>query len=274
MSSALAAVARWPGTAAAGYITSPGAAPVSAGPTDEPFHWASVTKVLTSLCIWIGVEEGTVAWNDPVGPEGATLEDLLSHASGVAPDSDRVLAPPRRRRIYSNRGIELAAEHLTARSGIPFAEYLNDGVLGPLGMSGTVLGGSPAHGASGPVADLLALARELLAPTLISPATLAAVTAVATPGIAGVLPGFGKQEPNDWGRGVEIRDHKHPHWTGSRNSPSTFGHFGQAGGFVWVDPERGLALAALGSEPFGPWATEAWPALSDGVIEEAEVAAG
>lgn len=268
MTGALAAVAGWPGTAAAGYLDTAGE-PEVFGPSAEPFAWASVTKVLTSMCIWVAVEEGTVGWDDPAGPEGATLSDLLSHASGAAPDGDGVLAPPRRRRIYSNRGIELAAEHLAGRAGMPFGEYLTSGVLEPLGMSATSVRGSPAHGASGPVDDLLKLARQLLEPTLFSAETLARVSSVATPGLAGVLPGFGRQDPNDWGLGVEIRDSKHPHWTGSRNSPATFGHFGQAGGFLWVDPEQGLALAALGSTPFGAWTQEAWPALSDAVIDEA-----
>ena len=65
---------------------------------------------------------------------------------------------------------------------------------------------------------------------------------VQFPGLVGVLPGFGRQEPNDWGLGFELRDGKSPHWTGSRNSPRTFGHFGRSGTFLWVDPEAGLAL--------------------------------
>jgi CubicO group peptidase (beta-lactamase class C family) len=81
-----------------------------------------------------------------------------------------------------------------------------------------------------------------------------------------VLPGFGRQDPNDWGLGVEIRDHKHPHWTGRRNSPQTYGHFGQSGSFLWVDPVRGLAACCLGERPFGLWAAEDWPVLSDAVI--------
>jgi CubicO group peptidase (beta-lactamase class C family) len=89
---------------------------------------------------------------------------------------------------------------------------------------------------------------------------------VAFPGLVGVLPGFGRQDPNDWGLGPELRDHKSPHWTGSHNSPRTFGHFGQAGGFLWVDPEAGLACACLTDRPFGPWAAEAWPALADDVL--------
>ena len=59
------------------------------------------------------------------------------------------------------------------------------------------------------------------------------------PGLVGVLPDVGRMDPNDWGLGVELRDAKTPHWTGARNSPRTFGHFGGSGTFLWVDPERG-----------------------------------
>jgi CubicO group peptidase (beta-lactamase class C family) len=262
----LVAVSGWPVRAAAGIARAGPDVPLTTGPIHDRFPWASVTKVLTSLAVWVGVEEGTIGWEDPAGPPGATLAHLLAHASGLAPDSDAVLAAPGRRRIYSNRGIELAAEHLAGQSGIAFPTYLTEGVLQPLGLHGTVLAGSPASGASGPLTDLLILGQELLRPTLVSAATLARVTSVAFAGLAGVLPGFGAQDPNDWGLGVEIRANKHPHWTGLRNSPQTFGHFGRSGSFLWVDPVRGLSLASVADQPFGPWAASAWPALSDAVV--------
>jgi CubicO group peptidase (beta-lactamase class C family) len=149
-----------------------------------------------------------------------------------------------------------------------FGEYLAAGVLGPLGLTGVRLEGSPADGATGTIDDLVKVGAELQSPTLISPTTLAECVTVSVPGLAGVLPGFGSQVTNDWGLGVEIKDHKNPHWTGASNSPATFGHFGQAGGFLWVDPENGIALASLSSRSFGPWASEAWPRLSDAVIAE------
>ena len=43
----------------------------------------------------------------------------------------------------------------------------------------------------------MALARELLAPTVLAPETLAAATAVTFPNLDGVLPGFGHHSPND-----------------------------------------------------------------------------
>ena len=81
-----------------------------------------------------------------------------------------------------------------------------------------------------------------------------------------MLPGFGAQDPNDWGLGFEIRGTKSPHWTGTHNSPRTFGHFGQSGTMLWIDPEAELGLVALSNRDFGPWAAEAWPVLADAVL--------
>jgi CubicO group peptidase (beta-lactamase class C family) len=266
----LGLIAGWPSEAAAGVVTAAAGLVSAAGPVERPYPWASVTKILTALAVWIAVEEGTVAWDDPAGPPGSTLAHLLAHASGLSPDSDAVLAPPGARRIYSNRGIEVAAGHVAVEAGMPFAEYLAAGVIEPLGLRATRLEGSPASGASGSLQDLMTLGTELLRPSVVSPGTVARATVVAFPGLGGVLPGFGSQEHNDWGLGVEIRNSKRPHWTGSLNSARTFGHFGQSGSFLWVDPERGLALGALAGIPFGPWAADAWPVLADAVIQAHE----
>jgi CubicO group peptidase (beta-lactamase class C family) len=263
---ALDAVAHWPAVAAVA-VTDAERTLASTGPGDDAFRWASVTKLITALTVLSAVDRGEADLDEPAGPPGSTLRHLLAHASGLAPDGDTVLAPPGRRRIYSNRGIEVAAHLVAHRAGTDFARLLRERVLGPLGMSGTVLTGSPAHGAEGPVRDLAALGRELLAPTLM-PALTADAVRPAFPGLAGVLPGFGRQDPNDWGLGFEIRDGKSPHWTGARNSAAAFGHFGQSGSFLWVDPAAGLACAALADRPFGEWAARAWPELSDAVLAD------
>lgn len=257
----------WPGPAAAG-LARPGQPPVLAGPADKVFAWASVTKLLVSMAVWVAVEEGTVSFEDPAGPPGSTLAHLLSHASGLPFEGPLAVARPAQRRTYSNTGIELAASHLAQAAGIAFAQYLAEAVLHPLGMHGTRLSGSAAHGATGPLTDLAALAGELLSPSLVSEATLRQATSVAWPGLSGVLPGFGRHDPCDWGLGPEVRSHKTPHWTGTANSPATFGHFGQSGALLWVDPPAGAALVSVSGTAFGPWAKRAWPALSDAVLAE------
>jgi CubicO group peptidase (beta-lactamase class C family) len=157
---------------------------------------------------------------------------------------------------------------LAEASGMAFADYLAEAVLQPLAMSSTRLTGSPGAGAESCVADLTVFARELQAPKLIAAETLDEATTVAFPDLAGVLPGFGRQSPNDWGLGFELRDHKSPHWTGARSAPETFGHFGQSGTFLWVDPVAGCACVALTDLAFGEWATSAWPELTDAVLTE------
>jgi CubicO group peptidase (beta-lactamase class C family) len=228
---------------------------------------ASVSKLLVGMAAIVALEEGTIALDEPGGPEGSTIRHLLAHASGLGFDGEEILAPPGRRRIYSNTGIERFAQHLTARAGMSFEEYLRLGVLEPLGMGGTELRGSPAHAVWSTVTDLLSFSRELLRPTLVSPATLAEAIRPQFPGLAGVLPGIGRFDPNPWGLTFEIRDGKQPHWTGQSNSPATIGHFGGAGTFLWVDPEVGLATVVLTDRDFGSWALDAWPRFSDAVLE-------
>ena len=260
-------IAAWPTGSSGVVVVDPDGEVGRAGDVTGARPWASVTKVLTALCVLQGASLGAVGLDDPAGPAGATVRHLLAHASGLAADSDRLLAGPGVRRIYSNRGYEVVAEHLAQRVGRPFGELLHEWILQQVGMTGTSLDGSPAHGAVGPVSDLGVLARELLAPAVLPGELVTAATTVAFPGLAGVLPGFGRQDPNDWGLGCEIRDDKSPHWTSPSNAPVTFGHFGQAGSFLWVDPVAGLGCASAGDTSFGPWAVEHWPRLSTQVLD-------
>jgi CubicO group peptidase (beta-lactamase class C family) len=262
---ALAMVSTWPvGHGAAGACTADGTCQV-AGHHDRPFPLASVSKVLTAVAVLVAVEEGSLELDEAVdAPPGATVRDLLCHASGLAFDDDLVLAPPRRKRIYSNRGYELLGMLVEQRTGLTFADYLREGVCEPLGMGATHLDGSPAAGVVSTVDDLLRFRAGL--PSLLSAETLDAMTSVQYPDLDGVVPGFGRSRPNPWGLGPEIRGEKSPHWTGARNSPRTWGHFGRAGTFLWVDPGAGLTLVALTDRDFGAWSKKLWPQLSDAVL--------
>jgi CubicO group peptidase (beta-lactamase class C family) len=279
---ALDLVASWPvGTAAVGVAAvAPAAGPDepavplgSVGPVGTSLPWASVTKLATALAVLVAVEEGSLTLDDPAGPPGSTVRHLLAHASGLGPYPGPAVAAVGSSRIYSNAGYLLLADLVAERSGIPFADYLHLGVLDPLGMVDTVLHPDVPHGAAaaglaGPLRDLVALGRELATPTLISAETHRDATSVQWEGLAGVLPGFGRFDPCDWGLGVEIRGDKQPHWTGTTNSPTTFGHFGRSGSFVWIDPDAGVLCAGLSARSFGPWAVRSWPVLADAVLAE------
>jgi CubicO group peptidase (beta-lactamase class C family) len=263
---ALEQIDSWPApTATAAVVTSAGVL-ASRGPAGLVLRWASVTKLCTAYAVLVAAEEGVLDLDEPAGPPGSTLRHLLAHASGLPFEGEKPIAGPGERRIYSNSGFDLAGELLAGRAEMPFAEYLREAVLDPLGLAGAELRGRPSEGIWGTLADLAVFGRELLAPALVARETLAEATAVAFPGLVGVLPGLGRQDPNDWGLGFELKDAKRPHWTGSANSPRTFGHFGGAGTFLWVDPDAEVACACLTDLEFAEWALAAWPPLADAVL--------
>ena len=264
----LARIRTWPASTAAAGVAGPTGVLARHGPVDRVLPIASVTKLLTATAVMVAVEEGAVGLDEPAGPPGSTLRHLLAHASGLGMDSRTALTAPGTRRIYSNVGFEVLAEAVEHATDIPFGRYLAEAVTQPLGLAHTRLAGSSAHGAVSSLGDLLVLAGEFLVPRLLHPQTLREATTVAFPGLAGVVPGFGLQDPNDWGLGFELRDAKSPHWTGGANSADTFGHFGRSGAFLWVDPAARLACVCLTDREFGEWAQQAWPELSDAVLAQ------
>ncbi|QBJ94970.1 class A beta-lactamase-related serine hydrolase [Rhodococcus sp. ABRD24] len=262
-------IGQWPVDNASAAVVRDGGRGVSRfGDQQRVYPLASVTKLLCAYAALVAVEEGAIELDQPAGPPGATVRHLLAHASGLAFAERTVQAEAGTKRIYSSAGFEVLAEVVETETGIGFADYVAEAVFVPLGMANAALVGPAGHGAQASTADLSAFATELLRPTLISPQTHTEATSVQFPGLAGLLPGYGAQRPNDWGLGFEIRDGKNPHWTGTRNSPVTYGHFGQSGTFLWVDPRADAACVVLTDHAFGDWAKPLWPELSDGVVDE------
>ena len=136
----------------------------------------SISKLFTSLAVMQLRDDGKVRLDDPVArhlpwfsalkrnkPEAGeiTVEGLLTHASGLPRESDHPYwsAPdfkfPTREEIiaglshqealypaetywqYSNLGITLAGEIVSAASGKPYAEYVQEKILRPLGLTST-----------------------------------------------------------------------------------------------------------------------------------------
>ena len=140
-------------------------------PVDERtiFPIASVTKVFTATCLAQLVEEGRLAWDDPVVkhlPEftlhdpyltkDVRIADLLSHRTGLETadllayrgDYDRAeilrrlrfvqpIAPLRSRYSYNNLMVVTAGEVLARVAHEPWAMFLGKRLLEPLGMSAT-----------------------------------------------------------------------------------------------------------------------------------------
>lgn len=276
---ALDLVDSWPvdHVSAAVVLAPSDAAPtvVTRGDANRSYRIASLTKPLTAWATLIAVEEGLLTLDQAVGQPGCTLRHLLAHAGGYSFDGAEPIAAPGKRRIYSNTGIELAADAVATAAQMPFADYLAEAVFQPLGMNDSALRGSPAYQVWSTAADLARFAQELISPRLLSTATAAEATSPVFPDLRGTVPGLGTYPRCSWGLGVEIHGDKAPHWMGRRNSPQAFGHFGGSGTMMWVDrdavPGYAIAVIALTDRAFDDWAAEAlqaWPALSDAVIAD------
>jgi len=134
--------------------------------TDTIFDAASLTKVVaTATSIMILVERGKVRLNDPVsryipelkgeGRERITIEQLLTHVSGYAPDFDlrerwtghdeavkRLITeplrnPPGTRFTYSDIGFIALGEVVGRVSGMPLDQFAKKNIFEPLKMRDT-----------------------------------------------------------------------------------------------------------------------------------------
>jgi CubicO group peptidase (beta-lactamase class C family) len=268
---ALELTARWPVPNVAAAVVLPDGSVATAGDCSRHYRVASITKMLVGWAHLVAAEEGTLALDTSVGQQGCTVRHLLAHAGGYGFDGAEPIARPGQRRIYSNTGIEIATAALADAAEMPFADYFREAVLAPLAMTASTLPGSAAYSLRSTVDDLVRFVGELTAPQLVSEASAQAYRSVQFPGLPGLVPGVGRYEDCAWGLGTEVRADKQPHWTGTRNSPATFGHFGGAGTLLWVDPGARVALVALTDRRFDEWSTDAlrlWPELSDAVLAE------
>jgi len=254
----------------AAVVVVDGSGPVVArGSTEQVLPIASLSKPITAAVVLLEVTAGTIGLDEPVGPtgpQGATVRHLLAHAGGLGFNAGDRTMEPGRRRIYSNWGFELLGELVAQRRGRAFTEVLEERLTGPLGMGSTSLDGSPAHAMRSTTTDLARFVTELIRPSVLDAATHAGLLDPAFPELDGVLPGYGRQRPNGFSLGLEVRGTKDPHWAGTLLSPASVGHFGRSGSLLWVDPTRGIGLATLSGRDFDAWAVQAWPALNDAVI--------
>jgi CubicO group peptidase (beta-lactamase class C family) len=224
--------------------------------------WASVSKMVLALAMGVEVDWGQHRWSEPMGPNGADLAMLLSHAAGLGLHEGDPRTSPGVKRVYSS----YAYDHIAVRvvGDRSPEDWLSDRVLTPLGMRSVTLEGPVSSGFVGHLDDLQTLAVAYLASDLLVPTTRDFITSPYLPDLAGVVPGFGHFAPCPWGLGPEIRGVKQ-HWMGSTWSPRSYGHFGQSGALLLVDPTVNLGLVALSDAPFGPWATSLWPQWVDDV---------
>jgi CubicO group peptidase (beta-lactamase class C family) len=141
---------------------------------DTIYSICSISKLFTSVAVMRERDAGALRLDDPVGKylpwfrlartegEGdVTIEGMLTHASGLPRESDypywsgpdfpfptrdqivakissqAALYPPETYFQYSNLGLTLAGEVVSATSGMPYADYVRKNVLDPLALSST-----------------------------------------------------------------------------------------------------------------------------------------
>jgi CubicO group peptidase (beta-lactamase class C family) len=224
---------------------------------------ASVSKPLTAWGVLIAVERGLVDLDEPAGPAGSTLLNLLDHTSGLPFEGDSPQAAPGTRRIYSNSGFDALGAHVAEAAGMEFSDWMAGEVVRPLGMTDIDVTGRPSSGYRASISDLLIFGREVLRPRLIPAALRDLALMVSRPGLRGVVPGYGSFDDNRWGLGFELKGAKSPHWLSDAFPPETAGHFGGKGSFLFVDRSRDIAAAFLSGVDFGEDHKRIWPPLTE-----------
>ena len=131
---ALRQIDTWDVPFAAAGVTRVDGPVATRGDTSRSVRLASVSKPITALATLVAAEVGVVALDESAGPPGATVRHRLAHASGLPFDGESPIAPPGRRRIYSNEGFRVLGEHVAARAEMPFADYVGAAVVEPLGL--------------------------------------------------------------------------------------------------------------------------------------------
>lgn len=275
------------------------------------YDLASLTKVVaTTTMAMILVDEGRLDLDQAVR-EGVTVRHLLSHSSGLpalAPFFkeirgkeayvERILAmdleyPPGSRSVYSDPGIILLGDILERAAGQPLATFVEERVLGPLGMKDTLyrpppelrpriaptafdpwrgrlihgevhdenafaMGGIAPHaGLFGTAGDLARFAGMMLNGGIVSRQTIDLFTRKA--GVPGSDRALGWDTKSAEGSSA-----------GTLLSSRSFGHTGFTGTSIWIDPERRLFIILLTNRVHptreNNLIREARPAVADAVV--------
>jgi CubicO group peptidase (beta-lactamase class C family) len=145
-----------------------------AAAADTLYSVCSISKLFTSLAVMQQRDAGKLRLDDPVqrhlpwfslrrseGEGEVVIEGLLTHASGLPRESDHpywtgpdfpfptreeirarlsrqdALYAPETAFQYSNLGMSLAGEVVSATSGMPYADYVRKNLLDPIGLEST-----------------------------------------------------------------------------------------------------------------------------------------
>jgi CubicO group peptidase (beta-lactamase class C family) len=294
---------------------------------DGLFAVASVTKLATALAVLRAVADGLLDLDADLGEylpgspssvEGLSLRRILAHTAGLPTEFELparqkwetyyAKAPtkpvPGQHFSYSSFGYELAGIAVEKVTKWPFAQFVRDAVLEPIGAEGYFgwepraciprtgffdyvfneadrrLLGKPSGGLLTTAEGCLRLVRAYVWPPpnlaipqhLLEEARQDQTNGLAADHDSPWLP------TSPWGLGPELRGPSQTkaqyHYTAAAASDSSFGHFGASGSLAWCDPERGLSWAILSARTTGPgpWYYPAWRRLANVIYEASQAA--
>jgi CubicO group peptidase (beta-lactamase class C family) len=154
---------------------------------DDRFHLGSDTKAMTSLLAGMMIEEGKLDWTSTIGGvlairdmnpalAAVTLEQLLSHSSGIPTDTDEIIklyfnadafdsqpaalrlkmieawkahapvTPPGTAFHYANLGYITAGAMIETVAGAPWEQLITERIFAPLGLASAGLGPQATRG--------------------------------------------------------------------------------------------------------------------------------
>lgn len=221
-----------------------------------------------------------------------------------------LITAPGERLRYSNLGPAIAARAIEEVTGTQIHELIRHLVLDPMDLApGIVLTprvdyddriahvqdapfeGTPAEsyntpywreqgitwgGYFGTARDVLRFATSFLPgrDTVLSPESVREMTTDQANGIPGGVESMAAiWDPASWGIGWEVKGTKRRHWTGTKSSPDTFCHWGQAGTLTWVDPQRRLGVSVFANRSvrsLWPFRPQRWSELNDALVDVAD----
>ena len=234
---------------------------VSHGPVDQVRPWASVSKMAVAMACGVEVDWGLHDFDERLGPRGASLAHLLSHSSGAGLEVGDPVVDVATKRVYSNCAVDAAVGAIVGTSEP--AQWLDDRVFHPLGITTSTLEGRPSSGVVGSTDDMMTLAVAWLRSDGLAPSTRDRMITPFLADLDGIVPGFGRFSPCPWGLGPEVRGRKE-HWMGDWPETS-FGHFGQSGTLMLLNAGEQLGLVATSTVAFGAWAVKLWPSWTGGL---------
>ena len=224
--------------------------------------WASVSKMAVAMAFGVEMDWGLHAYSEMVGPRGANFANLFSHSSGLGLEEGDPVVPVGTKRVYSNYGVDYAVAKIVGEN--PPAEWLDDRVFSPLGMTSSALLGRPAAGVSGSTEDMEKLAIAWLRPDALAASTRDRMIRPYLPELAG-------HRPRVWSIHAVSVGHRAQRSEGRRATgwvtglPTSFGHFGMSGSLMLLNVDEGIGVVATTTEDFGPWAVALWPAWTSAV---------